>query len=100
MIKFSFGTNGKLIILVVPILKHIAVFFLNFFFFLQCVAFKDVSPQAPVHFLVVPKKCLERLDSAEDRDEQVGLRGQSCIRRGYGDNYPYFSIKTYFVAHH
>ena len=38
----------------------------------QCVAFKDVSPQAPTHFLVIPKKCLERLDDAQSEDEQVG----------------------------
>ena len=29
----------------------------------KCVAFKDVSPQAPVHFLVIP-----RIESAEDED--------------------------------
>ena len=41
-------------------------------FLFQCVAFKDVSPQAPTHFLVIPKKCLERLDDAQSEDQQVG----------------------------
>lgn len=33
-----------------------------------CVAFKDVSPQAPVHFLVIPRKPLAMLDEADDGD--------------------------------
>ncbi len=37
----------------------------------QCVAFKDVSPQAPVHFLVIPKKPIKMVDTAEDEDEKV-----------------------------
>ncbi|KAH7727613.1 CRE-HINT-1 protein [Aphelenchoides avenae] len=34
-------------------------------------AFHDVSPQAPVHFLVVPKKPIDMLQSATDADEAV-----------------------------
>ncbi|KAJ8287288.1 hypothetical protein GJAV_G00049820 [Gymnothorax javanicus] len=34
----------------------------------QCIAFKDVAPQAPVHFLVVPKKPIPQLSKAEDED--------------------------------
>merc|ERR1712002_219271 len=37
----------------------------------QCVAFKDVSPQAPAHFLVVPKKPIIGLSHASDDDEQL-----------------------------
>ncbi|XP_061185448.1 adenosine 5'-monophosphoramidase HINT1-like [Saccostrea echinata] len=37
----------------------------------QCVAFNDLSPQAPVHFLVIPKKPLSRLSEAEDSEEQL-----------------------------
>ena len=39
--------------------------------YFQCVAFKDVSPQAPTHFLVIPKKPIVSLDAAETGDEQV-----------------------------
>nr|XP_045608763.1 adenosine 5'-monophosphoramidase HINT1-like [Procambarus clarkii] len=37
----------------------------------QCVAFHDVSPQAPVHFLVIPRKPVAMLSDAEDSDEQL-----------------------------
>lgn len=37
----------------------------------QCVAFHDVSPQAPVHFLVIPKKPITQLSKASDDDEQL-----------------------------
>ncbi|MCB0393216.1 MAG: histidine triad nucleotide-binding protein [Bdellovibrionales bacterium] len=35
----------------------------------HCLAFHDVSPQAPVHILVIPKKEIESLNSVE-RSEQ------------------------------
>ena len=34
----------------------------------KCVAFKDVSPQAPVHFLVIPRKRIPMIEMAEDQD--------------------------------
>ena len=34
-------------------------------------AFKDTSPQAPVHFLVVPKKHIESLDTVTEEDAKV-----------------------------
>nr|CAD7265620.1 unnamed protein product [Timema shepardi] len=37
----------------------------------QCVAFHDVNPQAPVHFLVIPRKTIQTLSRAEDTDEQL-----------------------------
>ncbi|XP_052084577.1 adenosine 5'-monophosphoramidase HINT1-like isoform X1 [Mytilus californianus] len=37
----------------------------------QCVAFNDISAQAPTHFLVVPKKPVVKLSDAEDADEQL-----------------------------
>ncbi|MPC75060.1 Histidine triad nucleotide-binding protein 1 [Portunus trituberculatus] len=40
----------------------------------QCVAFHDVSPQAPTHFLVIPRKPLPTLSDAGDEDEQVRER--------------------------
>ena len=38
---------------------------------MQCVAFNDISAQAPTHFLVLPKKTIVKLSDAEDSDKQV-----------------------------
>ncbi|CAM4557385.1 adenosine 5'-monophosphoramidase HINT1 [Lepidochelys kempii] len=37
----------------------------------RCLAFHDISPQAPTHFLVVPKKPIVQLSEAEDSDESL-----------------------------
>ncbi|XP_012227907.1 adenosine 5'-monophosphoramidase HINT1 [Linepithema humile] len=37
----------------------------------QCVAFEDVNPQAPVHFLVIPRKPIPQLSKAQDEDEAL-----------------------------
>jgi histidine triad (HIT) family protein len=37
----------------------------------QCVAFHDVNPQAPVHFLVVPKKVIPRIGESTAEDEPL-----------------------------
>jgi histidine triad (HIT) family protein len=34
----------------------------------ECLAFRDVNPQAPVHFLVIPKKEITSLAEADDED--------------------------------
>ena len=34
-------------------------------------AFRDVSPQAPVHVLIIPKKPLEQLNDAEVSDREL-----------------------------
>ena len=36
-------------------------------------AFNDVSPQAPVHFLVIPKKPITMMEHVDDSDEQVNI---------------------------
>ena len=36
-----------------------------------CLAFKDISPQAPVHVLVIPKKPIERVALADSSDETL-----------------------------
>jgi histidine triad (HIT) family protein len=36
-----------------------------------CLAFRDISPQAPVHILVVPKKLLPRLGAASLKDRDL-----------------------------
>ncbi|MEE6459720.1 hypothetical protein FKM82_000713 [Ascaphus truei] len=35
----------------------------------QCIAFHDVAPQAPTHFLVVPRKVISHLSEADPADE-------------------------------
>ncbi|XP_032477386.1 histidine triad nucleotide-binding protein 1-like [Phocoena sinus] len=37
----------------------------------QCLAFHDISPQAPTHFLVIPKKHTSPIPSAADGDESL-----------------------------
>ncbi|QDT16881.1 histidine triad nucleotide-binding protein [Alienimonas californiensis] len=43
----------------------------------DCLAFRDVSPKAPVHVLVIPKKPLVNL--ADATDEDAALLGK-CLR--------------------
>ena len=37
----------------------------------SCLAFNDVAPQAPVHFLVIPKKPITMIENAEESDGEV-----------------------------
>lgn len=37
----------------------------------NCMAFNDVNPQAPTHFLVIPKKRIPMLDEANAEDTNV-----------------------------
>ena len=37
----------------------------------HCIAIADINPQAPVHFLVIPKKPLVRLAAATPADEAL-----------------------------
>ncbi len=37
----------------------------------DCLAFRDISPQAPVHFLVVPKRPIPRVAEAGAGDEEL-----------------------------
>ena len=37
----------------------------------QVLSFKDAFPQAPIHFLVIPKKPIDMIENAEDSDEGV-----------------------------
>uniref|UniRef100_A0A023FTM0 Putative zinc-binding protein of the histidine triad hit family n=1 Tax=Amblyomma parvum TaxID=251391 RepID=A0A023FTM0_AMBPA len=37
----------------------------------RCVAFHDINPQAPVHFLVIPKKAISQLSKAEEADKDI-----------------------------
>lgn len=37
----------------------------------QCIAIRDINPQAPVHLLVIPIEHLESLDDASQKDETL-----------------------------
>ncbi|CAA9994539.1 unnamed protein product [Nesidiocoris tenuis] len=37
----------------------------------KCIAFHDVNPQAPVHFLVIPRKPIPMMSEAEDGDANL-----------------------------
>ena len=37
----------------------------------HCLAFRDIQPQAPVHVLVIPRKPLEGLRSAEEENAEL-----------------------------
>ncbi|MEZ5307064.1 MAG: histidine triad nucleotide-binding protein [Pyrinomonadaceae bacterium] len=55
----------------------------------NCVAFNDISPQAPTHVLVVPRKHIDSLDTADDSDTPLLgslLSAASKIAREKGFN--------------
>jgi histidine triad (HIT) family protein len=37
----------------------------------RCVAFRDISPQAPLHILIIPRKAIPRVGLAADEDEAL-----------------------------
>jgi Diadenosine tetraphosphate (Ap4A) hydrolase and other HIT family hydrolases len=56
----------------------------------QCLAFRDINPQAPVHILIIPKKAVPTLADATDTDS--GLLGHLLLvaskiagKEGYGE---------------
>jgi len=56
----------------------------------QCLAFRDVNPQAPMHILVIPKKPITMLADASDGDQALLGHLLLSARRiaadeGYGD---------------
>ena len=57
-----------------------------------CLAFNDVSPQAPMHFLIIPKKAIVKVSDAEKEDQ--ALLGHLLLKaaeiaadQGYVDNF-------------
>ena len=45
-----------------------------------CLAFNDISPQAPMHILIIPKKPIVKLADAENEDQQ--LLGHMLLKAG------------------
>jgi len=43
----------------------------------QCIAIRDINPQAPVHFLVIPKTAIPRIGEA--RPDQAALLGHLLL---------------------
>ncbi len=37
----------------------------------KCLAFRDIQPQAPIHILVIPRKFIESLKTAQDADKDL-----------------------------
>jgi histidine triad (HIT) family protein len=36
-----------------------------------CCAFRDISPQAPTHILIIPRKAIPRIDEATEADQEI-----------------------------
>merc|ERR1712055_1049604 len=58
----------------------------------QCLAFNDIAPQAPVHFLVIPKKPIAQLSKSSDEDEallgHLMVVARKCAeKKDLGDGY-------------
>jgi histidine triad (HIT) family protein len=46
----------------------------------QCLAFRDINPQAPVHVLLVPKRVIPRIGAAKSDDQE--LLGHLLVKAG------------------
>lgn len=56
----------------------------------QCLAFRDINPQAPMHILLIPKKPIVKLADAEKSDQSLLghlmlVAGDIAREEGYGD---------------
>ena len=56
----------------------------------QCLAFRDINPQAPMHILIVPKKPIPKVAEAGEEDQTLMghlmlKAGQIAIKEGYGE---------------
>jgi histidine triad (HIT) family protein len=57
----------------------------------EWIAFRDIAPQAPVHFLVVPKRCIPRINEATSNDTQLlgtllAAAAATARQEGLGEN--------------
>lgn len=39
----------------------------------KCLAFNDIAPTAPVHFLVIPKRRIDMIENTTENDENVRI---------------------------
>ena len=47
----------------------------------QCLAFRDIAPQAPTHILIIPRKPIRSVAELEDEDGQLIAHLWMVIRR-------------------
>ena len=57
-----------------------------------CLAFNDISPQAPMHILIIPKKPIVKLADAESDDQELLghlllKAGDIAKEQGHGDSF-------------
>lgn len=57
-----------------------------------CLAFRDVNPQAPLHFLVIPKKPIPQISDAREEDQELLghlllTANRVAVAEGYGESY-------------
>ena len=57
----------------------------------EWIAFRDISPQAPVHFLIVPKRCIPRINEATPSNSNLlgillSAAAETACREGLGEN--------------
>ncbi len=57
----------------------------------HCIAIRDISPQAPVHLLVIPRKPIETIDDAAPQDTALlghltWVAAEVARREGLGSN--------------
>ena len=57
----------------------------------EWVAFRDIAPQSPVHFLVVPKRCIPRINEAMPGDTALlgtllSAAASTARQEGLGEN--------------
>jgi histidine triad (HIT) family protein len=57
----------------------------------EWIAFRDIAPQAPAHFLVVPKRCIPRINEATSTDSQLlgtllAAAAATARQEGLGEN--------------
>ena len=45
-----------------------------------CLAFKDITPQAPIHILIVPKQAIEKVADAHQNDQ--AMLGHLLLKAG------------------
>lgn len=55
------------------------------------IAFRDIDPQAPIHFLVVPKRCIPRINEAKASDTPLlgtllAAAAATARQEGLGEN--------------